>query len=100
MEGKGLNKRPIGLDALLTKLLHQHNLQNFGRDPSQDASHKNFKSIGPGTPGEIVFENWAENMKKKCSISIISIILVETLPSMLHMKFEVNRSTNFRGDRV
>ena len=47
------NKRPRGLDALRTKLLHQHNFHNFGRD------HK-----------------------------------------MPHMKFEVNRPRNFRGDSV
>ena len=35
-----LYKRPMGLDALLTKLLHQHNFHNFGRDPPQDALHK------------------------------------------------------------
>ena len=38
LELKLVNKRLMGLDTLMTKLLHQHNFQNFGRDPPQDAS--------------------------------------------------------------
>ena len=29
-----MNKRPMGLDALLIKLLHRRNFHNFGRDPT------------------------------------------------------------------
>ena len=54
----------MGLDTLLTKLLHQHNFHNFGRDPPQDASHNILKSIIPGTSEEIAFENFLK-MKKK-----------------------------------
>ena len=73
------NKRSMGLDALLTKLLHQDNFHNLGRDPPHNASHK-------------ICKIW--------SISITSINLAETLPIMPHIKFEANRSINFRGDSV
>ena len=93
-----MNKRPMSLDALLTKLLHQHNFHNIGRDPPQDASHKIWSQSSQELQ-EIAFENWTEKQSKKCkkwSISKISITLVETLPRIPYMKFEVNWSTKFR----
>ena len=37
---------------------------------------------------------------QNCCISIISITMVETLPRMPHVKWEVNWPKNFRGDNV
>ena len=37
---------------------------------------------------------------QNCCISIISITLVEALPRMPHIKFQVNQHRNFKGDSV
>ena len=84
-------------------LLHHHNFHNFGRDPP----HINFEVNQPRSfrRYSIWKLGWKNEEKKckicnKCSISIISITVVATLPRIPHMKFEVNRSRNFRGDSV
>ena len=48
----------MGLDSLLTKLLHQHN-------PSPGCITQNLKSIGPGTSEELAFENYHEKNEEK-----------------------------------
>ena len=57
-----INKRSMGLEALLIKLLHQHNFHNFGRDPQQDASHKIWSQSSQEL--EIAFENGDEKNQK------------------------------------
>ena len=97
------NKRHMGLDALHTKVLHKHNFHNFGRAPPQDASHTFLTSIRPGTSEEIAFENGAEKLKKKLQKMLNQHNfhnLTRDLPRMPDAKFEVNWSTNFRGDSV
>ena len=54
----------MGLDTLLTKLLHQHNFHAFGGDPPHDGSHNILRQSAQELE-EITFEKWAEKLKKK-----------------------------------
>ena len=55
----------MGLDALLTKLLHQDNFHNFGRDPPQDASHKMWSQLAQELQRRSRLKIGLKKMKKK-----------------------------------
>ena len=91
------NKRPRGLDTLLTKLLHQHNFHNLRRDLPR-MPHTKFEVNQPRIFR--FFFNWAEKMKKQ----------LQKRKKMLNQNsfqnfnrdppHEVNQSTNFRRDNI
>ena len=96
----------MGLDTLLTKIAASHTFHNFSSDLPYNASHKTSSKSSQELLTKLrlkiglkkLRKNWGKY--KQYSIRIISIALVATIPTMPHMKFEVNRTRNFRGDSI